>query len=416
MFDFDSWTEIFDSIRKNKLRTFLTGFSIAWGIFMFVILLATANGAQNGIKVVFAKRSSNIIQLQGRYTSMPYEGLPDNRKVNLDKKDFDRINNRFSEKEYLSALIPVNVTMSYTQNSTFGNCTGIYPDYSKINGIKIIEGQGRLLNEMDMKEKRKVVLINKRLKDVLYKYENPIGKIMLINSLRFTVVGVFSENTIIDNERAYIPFSTAQLLFNGGWGFKSLALSVDNLNTDKKNESFNDRLIKNIADMHRFNPDDKVAVNLTNQLKTYLQTISIIHTIVIFIWIIGAGTLFAGMIGISNIMLITVRERTKEFGIRKALGAKPSSILKGIIMESVFITSAFGYLGLFLGICISGMFGLYVKNHPEATKFAIFENPSVNIQIALIAMIVLIIVGVLAGYFPARQAVGIPPVEAMREE
>jgi len=416
MFDFDSWTEIFDSIRKNKLRTFLTGFSIAWGIFMFVILLATANGAQNGIEIVFSKRSSNIMQIQGRYTSMPYEGLPDNRKVNLDKKDFDRINNRFSEKEYLSALIPVNVTMSYSQYNTFGNCTGIYPDYSKINGIKIMDGQGRLLNEMDMKEKRKVVLINKRLREVLYKDENPIGKMLLINDLRFTVVGVFSENTIIDNEKAYIPFSTAQLLFNGGWGFKSLALSVSNLNTNKKNEAFSDRLIKNMADMHRFNPDDKVAVNLTSQLKTYLQTISIIHTIVIFIWIIGAGTLFAGMIGISNIMLITVRERTKEFGIRKALGAKPSSILKGIIMESVFITSAFGYLGLFLGICVSGMFGLYVKHHPEATKFAIFENPSVNIQIALIAMIVLIIAGVLAGYFPARQAIGVPPVEAMREE
>jgi putative ABC transport system permease protein len=383
---------------------------------MFVILLATANGAQNGIEIVFAKRASNIIQLQGRYTSIPYEGLPDNRKIKLDKKDFDRVNNRFSEKEYLSALIPVNVTMSHAENNTFGNCTGIYPDYSKINGIKITDGQGRLIDDLDMKEKRKVILINNRLKDVLYKHEDPIGKTLLVNNLKFMVIGVFTENSIIDIEKAYIPFSTAQLLFNGGWGFNSLAFIVDNLNTNAENESLNDRLVQNMADIHRFDPDDKFAVNLTNQLRTYLQTISIINTIVIFIWVIGAGTLFAGMIGISNIMLITVRERTKEFGIRKALGAKPSSILKGIIMEAVFITSAFGYLGLFLGICVSGMFGLYIKNHPESGKFAIFENPSVNIHIAIIAMVVLIIVGVLAGYFPARQAVRIMPVEAMREE
>jgi len=416
MFDIDNWNEIFDSVKKNKLRTFLTGFSIAWGIFMFVILLATANGAQNGIEIVFAKRTTNIVQLQGRFTSMAYQGLPDNRKINLDQNDYNRLNNRFSEKEYLSALIPVDVKMSFGNNSTIGNCTGIYPEYGKINGVKIINEQGRFINDMDMNEKRKVVLINKRLKDILYKHESPVGKILLINKLKFTVIGVFSENAIIDNEKAYIPFSTAQLLFNGGWGFKSLAFTVKNLKTDKENEAFNDRLIKSMANLHRFDPEDKVAVNLLNQLKIYLQTVGIFNAVIIFIWVIGAGTLFAGMVGVSNIMLIAVRERTREFGIRKALGAKPSSILKGIILEAVFITSVFGYLGLFLGIAVNGLFNLYLKNHPDAKEFAIFENPSLNIQIAILAMIVLIIVGVLAGYFPARQAVRIMPVEAMRDE
>ena len=415
MFDIDNWTEIFNSIKQNKLRMFLTGFSIAWGIFMFVILLATSNGAQNGIEIVFAKRASNIVQLQGRFTSMAYAGLPDNRKINLDKKDYDQLNNRFAETEYISALIPIDAIMSYGNNNTTGDCTGIYPDYCKINGVNII-GEGRFINDIDMNEKRKVAVINKRLKDVLYKNENPTGKTLFINGLKFTVIGIFTENTIIDIEKAYIPFSTSQLLFNGGWGMKNIALKVKDLNTNQENEMFNKRLMKNMADRHRFHPNDKVAVNLINQLKTYLQTIGIFKTIVIFIWVIGIGTLFAGIIGVSNIMLITVRERTREFGIRKALGAKPSSILKGIVMEAVCITSLFGFLGLLVGIYASKLFNFYLKNHPEAKEFAIFKNPSIDIQIALLAMIALIVAGVLAGYFPAKQAVKIMPVEAMKEE
>ena len=416
MFDLDNWTEIFNSIKQNKLRTFLTGFSIAWGIFMFVILLATSNGAHTGLMAVFEKRSSNIIQIQGRFTSIPFEGFPDNRKINLDKKDFDWLNSRIPEKEYISALIPVDVMMSYDNDNTYGVCTGIYPEYNKINGIKIIDKQGRLINELDMREKRKVAIINNRIREVLYKHENPVGKEILINDLMFTVIGVYAENSIIDTEKAYIPFSTAQLLFNGGWGFNNLALTVNDLNTNKENEAFNNRLIGSFAGLHRFDPDDKVAINLLTQIKTYLQTIGIFNAIVIFIWVIGAGTLFAGMVGVSNIMLITVRERTREFGIRKAIGAKPSSILQGIILEAVCITSVFGYIGLFLGIFANNMFRIFLEKKPDVKEFAIFKNPSINIEIAIIAMIVLIIVGILAGYFPARQAVRITPVEAMKEE
>jgi putative ABC transport system permease protein len=326
------------------------------------------------------------------------------------------LNNRFPEKKDLSALLPFDVTMSYENNSTFGRCVGMDPDYSRINGIKIADNQGRLINELDNTEKRKVALINNRLKEVLYKQEDPTGKTLLINDLKFTVIGVYTENSIVAVEKAYIPFSTAQLLFNGGSGIKSLAFTVDNLNTVDENEAFNHRLIGNLANLHRFSPDDKVAVGLSNQMKTYLQTIGIFNAIVIFIWVIGEGTLFAGIIGVSNIMLITVRERTREFGIRKALGAKPASILTGIVMEAVCITSAFGYSGLFAGILVSKMFNLFLKSHPNVKAFSIFENPSVNLNIAIFAMIVLIISGVLAGYFPAKQAVKIMPVEAMREE
>jgi putative ABC transport system permease protein len=414
MFDIDNWTEIFSSIKKNKIRTFLTGFSIAWGIFMFVIMLAASNGAQTGIQAVFAKRTGNILQIQGRFTSIPYEGLPENRNINLNDRDFNRMRNRFVETKYISAMIPVRARMRYGSESTSGNAIGIYPDYNKINGIKIVDGQGRLIHERDMEERRKVAIVNRRLREVLFKNEDPVGKIILINDLPFTVIGVYTENSIVDLEKAYVPFSTAQLLFGGGWGFDNLAFTVQGLRTNRDNEIFDARLREDFAKIHRFHPNDRVAVNMQNELRTYLQTIGIFNAIIIFIWVIGAGTLFAGIVGVSNIMLITVRERTKELGIRKALGARPSSIIKGIILEAVFITSMFGYLGLFLGIWACGLANIWLKNNPDAEKFAIFENPSVDMGTAIAAMVLLIIVGVFAGYFPARHAVQIPPVEAMR--
>jgi putative ABC transport system permease protein len=416
MFDIDNWTEIFSSIKKNKVRTLLTGFAIAWGIFMFVIMLAASNGAQTGIQAVFAKRTGNILQIQGRFTSIPYRGLPENRNIHLDDRDFNRLKNRFAETEYISALIPVRARMRYGSENTPGNAIGIYPDYNNVGGIKIIENQGRLIHNRDMEEQRKVAIVNRRLREVLFKGKNPVGEILLINDLPFTVIGVYSENSVVDLEKAYIPFSTAQLLFGDGRGFNSLAFTVQGLSTNKDNESFDAHLRRDFAEAHRFHPNDRVALNMQNELRTYLQTVGVFNAVIIFIWVIGIGTLFAGIVGVSNIMLITVRERTKEFGIRKALGAKPSSIIKGVILEAVTITSMFGYLGLFLGIWVCGLANIWLKNNPDAEKFAIFENPSVNMATAIAAMALLIIVGALAGYFPARQAVRIPPVEAMRAE
>jgi putative ABC transport system permease protein len=415
MFDIDNWLEIFDTIKKNKLRTFLTGFSISWGIFIFVILLATSNGVRNGLLLVFKNRASNTIEIQGRLTSTPFKGLPDNRKINLEQKDFDLLN-RTEEKEHLSALIPVDATISAQSNYTTGDCIGIYPDYSHINGIKIIDKQGRLINDLDMKEKRKVTIINKRLREILFNDENPVGKTILINGLKFTVIGVYEESSITDIEKTYIPFTTSQLLFNGAWGFTGLAFTVKGLDTNEKNEKFNNRLINNLAEIHHFDPEDRVAVNLTNQLRTYLQTVGILNAIVIFIWIIGLSTLFAGMVGVCNIMLITVKERTKEFGIRKALGATPSSILKGIISEAICITALFGYLGLFLGIGVNEIFSSFLKNNPDIAEFAVFKDPAINLSVAIGAMVILIIAGAFAGYFPAHKAVKIMPIEAMKEE
>ncbi|MCC8145981.1 MAG: ABC transporter permease [Bacteroidales bacterium] len=416
MIDLDNWIEIFNAIKKNKLRTFLTGFSISWSIFMFITLLASSNGAKNGVMTTFGSRDVNSISMMGRVTSIPFQGLPDNRKIELDKKDFDLINEHIAQKEFISPIINKTVTASFGNNFTNVRFVGVYPDYTNINGIKIKEKQGRFLNDMDIEENRKVAVINQRLKEVLYQDEDPVGKNIIVNKLRFTVVGVFEETSSTNIEKAYIPLTTSQLLFNDGWGYTSLAFTVKNLNTEKKNEAFLKDLRKKVSLLHRFDSTDEQALTFSDQLAVYLQTLGIFNAVNVFIWVIGIGTLFAGIVGISNIMLITIRERTREFGIRKALGATPRSILKSIILESVITTSLFGYLGLFLGIGASKLFNSFLENNRELSSLALFQNPSIDISIAIGAMVLLIIAGVLAGYYPAKLAVKIPPVEAMRAE
>jgi putative ABC transport system permease protein len=416
MFDFDNWVEIFDAMKKNKLRTFLSGFSITWGIFMFVVLLSVTNGAQGGVMVSFGDRFINKLQVSGRLTSVSYQGLPENRKIKFDQDDYDMVNRKIPEKQYLSAIIHSSVKVNYGQSNATSELYGIHPDYNLINGVRIIDNQGHLIRDIDVKEKRKVVVINKRLREVLFADENPVEKNIIINKSSYKVVGVFEEASILNVEKMYIPFSTAQLIFSGGWGLGGLTMATIGLNTNDENEMFNKKLITNFGTLHHFNPEDGKAVNIESKMKEHLQALGIFNAVTIFIWIVGFGTLFAGIVGVGNIMLITVRERTKEFGIRKALGATPTSILGNIILESVCITASFGYLGVFLGICANKLFNLFLIKNPDKSSLAIFENPNIDMNLALGAMTVLVISGVLAGYFPAKQAVKISPVEAMRSE
>ncbi|MDR1402199.1 MAG: ABC transporter permease [Tannerellaceae bacterium] len=416
MFDLDNWTEIFSSIRKNKLRTFLTGFSISWSIFMFIILLASSNGAKNGVMTTFGSRDVNSISIYGRATSIPFNGFSDNRKVELDEKDFDLINSQIIQKEFISPCINTVVTASYKKDYTSVALVGVYPEYTHINGIKISDKQGRFISDLDINKRRKVAVVNQRLKDVLYQNKNPVGEDIIINKLRFTVIGVFDEISSTNIEKAYIPFSTSQLLFYGGWGFTSLAFTAKNLDTQKSNEQFIKDLRARLGALHHFDPQDEQAIGFSDKLDTYLQTLGIFNAVNVFIWIIGIGTLLAGIVGISNIMLITVRERTREFGIRKALGAKPYSILINIVIESVVITALFGYLGLFAGIGLSKLFNWFLENNTAVSSLAIFENPSIHVSTAIGAMVTLIIAGVLAGYFPARLALKVPAVDAIRAE
>ncbi len=416
MFSIENWAEIFSSMKKNKLRTFLTGFAISWGILMFCLLLSAGNGLRNGMTTSFGTRSVNSIQYWGRLTSIPFEGFPDRRPIKLDDKDIDYIGAGVPEALEISPMIFVNPTLTYGDKTTSSSFQGVDVDFAAINGITIKDGQGRFINAMDLKENRKVAVVNERIKEVLFNNENPVGKMIIADKLSYTVIGVYHEQAWGNDEKAYIPITTAQLLYRGGHGYDDISFTLKGLKTKEDNEAFETRFREDLSHLHHYDPEDKRAIGIWNQLQNYLQFVGLFNGISAFIWIIGVGTLIAGMVGVSNIMLITVRERTREIGIRKALGAKPRSILGSILMESIFITSLFGYIGMFLGVGL-GELVTSILNQPglEETK-NIINNPTIDVNVALGAMGVLIFSGVLAGYFPALKAVKISPVEAMRME
>lgn len=416
MFDLDNWAEIFSTIKKNKLRTFLAGFSIAWGILMFCILLTVGNAFRNGMLSNFGSRSVNSVQFWGRQTSVSFEGLPEKRPINLDEKDYEFVKNQLPEAVVISPTISTNLPISYGLFNSNSEFQGVNPEFTQINGITIKDNQGRFINQQDMREMRKVAVINSRIKEVLFNNEDPLGKMIIAGGLSYTVIGVCEEDTWGSFEKAYIPLTTAQQLYSKGYGYDDIAFTVSGLDSEVVNEAFETRLRKDLANIHHYDPEDKRAVGIWNQMQNYLQFLGIFNGISAFIWIIGVGTLIAGIVGISNIMLITVRERTKEIGIKKALGAKPRTILMSIIMESVFITSISGYIGLFFGVGFGEVAAKIIDMPGMEQLSMMFKNPAIEVSIAAGAMLVLIISGVLAGYFPALKAVRISPIEAMRAE
>jgi putative ABC transport system permease protein len=414
MFDIDVWQEIFNTIRKNKLRTFLTGFSVAWGIFMLIILLAAGNGLKNGVMSDFSSRTMNTIEVWAWRTSMPYKGTPQGRRVRLDNKDLRVVERRVPGAYNVTAEVGTGSTASY--GGEYASCylRGVYPKTQLISDLDVLEG--RFINDVDMRERRKVVLINERMKTLLFKSENPIGKYLKIVGAMFQVVGVYERNRSWGNDNTmYVPFTTAQQLFNKGYGINDMSFMVDDLDTREANEEFTADVRRRLAALHNVHPEDKRAIGIWSQMEEYLQTMGIFNGISLFLWIIGIGTLMAGVVGVSNIMLITVRERTREFGIRKALGATPASILRLILLESVMITALFGYVGMVAGVGISELVS-YVMAMGGGDGRTIFKDPTVSIGIALMSTVVLIVAGVLAGYFPARKAIKITAVEAMRAE
>ena len=415
MFDIDNWQEIFSTIKKNKLRTFLTGFSVAWGIFMLIVLLASGNGLQNGVTEQFGSRAKNSMSIWTRPTSMPYKGNPKDRRILFDQKDFDLIS-QMAAVEHISPSVGYTFVASHQFESSECYFEGAAPSRSIIDGITILNNNGRFINDIDMKEQRKVAVINKRMRDVLFKNEDPVGKSFEANNIIFKVIGVYDADEWGSQSKAFLPFSTAQSLFGNGWNIGSIQLTTQGLNTIEANKAFEKELRTQLAALHQFDPQDERTIAIWNMLEHYLQTMGIFGAIRLFILIIGVGTLIAGVVGVSNIMLITVRERTREFGIRKALGATPLSILQLVLMESVLITSVFGYIGMVLGVGLSEGINFLMESASQGGEPSIFKNPTVNLSVAVGATVVMVIAGVIAGYFPARKAVKITAVEAMRAE
>lgn len=417
MFDFDSIREIFSTIGKNKLRTFLTSFAVAWGIFMLIILLAAGNGLKNGVTSNFSRRAQNSVTLWPGWTSMAYKGLPTNRQIKFDQKDYDLIRNKIPEVEYVSVRLSQRVTLSYEKEYGSWDIDGVSQDASIINNLKVANGNGRFLNKMDVANRRKVIVLSPDMKKVLFKDKDPIDQYVIAdNNIAYQVIGVYDNEDIYDNNPpGYIPFTTAQMLYNKGYGFRRIDFTVVGLPTKEANEKFVERLRQRMGTLHNFDPADRSALYVRNTAEDMLEAQSIFFIITAFIIVIGIASLLAGIVGVGNIMLITVKERTKEIGIRKAIGATPFSVLKLIIFESILITTVAGYIGIVIGVGITEGISTIMANAPSDGP-SIFKDPTVDLSTVIWATVVLIVAGTIAGLIPALKATKVSPIEAMRAE
>ena len=418
MFDIDVWQEIFSTIKKNKLRTFLTGFSVAWGIFMLMILLGSGNGLQNGVKEQFADNSVNIMWMWTGETSIPYHGLKEGRPIKFKNDDYTFLAEKSEDLELVSSRFYLPGNIMYTYKNEYGSfeTSSCHPALKEMEKVNIVSG--RFINDLDMTDFRKVIVIGENIRKALFKEEDPLGKYVKLNNVPFKVVGVSYDKKRQNERTAYIPVSTAQRIFNGADRVHTFAVTTKMVKTAEEADAITERVRQSMAQRHNFDPKDKRAMGSFNMLAEYIRTMKIFQAIKIFVWIIGIGTLIAGIVGVSNIMLILVKERTREIGIRKALGASPASVIGLVLLESILITTVAGYAGLVLGVGImEGInYGLEQMLASGGGEGVFFRNPTVDFTTAIASTLILIISGALAGYLPARKAATVKPIEALREE
>lgn len=416
VFDRDNWQEIFATIRKNKLRTTLTMAGVFWGIFMLVIMLGAGNGLRNGVLKEFAGTATNSFFVWAQQTTKGYKGMKPGRNYNFNLDDIALLK-KLNELEIVS---PLNQLGGHegTNNVIRGLKTAAcevqanYPNIAEINDIRILKG--RFINELDMKEKRKVCVIGTRVKELLFKKdEDVIGEYISIQGVNFRVIGLTQAASSGNQgreeaQRINVPFSTFQNAFHYGNVVGWFAVKAkDNFSAEESEQ----KAITVLKEHHKISPDDQKGIGHWNMAVEFNKLNGLFIGIEILIWIVGSGTLMAGVIGISNIMLIVVKERTKEIGVKRALGAVPAQIMGQIILESVFLTAFAGYFGL-----NSGVFLLEGLDSAIGDSGEMFTNPTVDFGVAVKALMILIFSGAMAGFIPARKAIAIKPVEALRAE
>lgn len=418
IFDSDNWQEIFATIKKNKLRTTLTAFGVFWGIFMLVIMLGSGNGLRNGVMKDFEGNATNSFFIWGQKTSKPYKGMKPGRRINYNNKDLLALN----QIEGLEVVAPMNQLGGYggDNNVVRGLKTGSFSvmgEFPNIRRIDVINlEKGRFFNDNDIAEFRKVCVIGSRVAQMLFnKDEKPIGQYIRISGVYFMVIGVTKDagsgnSGREQTEKIHIPFTTFQKAFNYGDQVGWFAIRSKNSLPALEAE---EKVMAVLKELHQIAPEDKMAIGHWNMQKEFDKMNGLFAGIEILVWIVGIGTLIAGVIGVSNIMLIVVKERTKEIGVKRALGATPFSVLMQIMLESVFLTALAGYSGLVAAV---GLLEGISSMIPDDEGSSMFKNPEIDLHIALVALLVLVVSGALAGLIPGTRAVNINPVDALRAE
>lgn len=414
MFNIERWQEIFEAIAKNKLRTFLTGISVASGIFILVILLGAGKGLENGIAKQFERDADGLIEIWTGTTSKQYKGLNPGREIQFRNNDYD-----VSVQKFDAQLVKKSASYSFwngviVYGKETGNYrySGVYPDHQAIENATIIDG--RFINSNDLKGSEKVAVIGQKVKLDLFKDKNPIGEQIAINNINFKVVGVFTDPAGEREEsRVYLPLTTTQQAFGVSDKIKNMSFTLTKMATYEQalaqSNQFTQQLGQLLRSKNTIAPDDESAVGINSSIKNAKQFYDLNLYIRLFFWWVGICTIIAGVVGVSNIMLIIVKERTKEIGIRKALGASPISIIGMILHESIFITTISGFVGLLSSLLLLEFVGPQIKSE-------YFLKPEVDFSIALTTLALLVFAGALAGFFPAYRAAKIKPIVALRDE
>ena len=414
MFNIERWQEIFEAISKNRLRSFLTGISVASGIFILVILLGAGKGLQNGIEKQFERDAAGIIEVWSGTTTKEYKGLNPGRQIQFRNSDYSQSVQKFEDKLDLraSTFNFWGAPFSYGKESGNYQYRGVDPDYGGIENLTIVKG--RFVNAKDLANNEKVATIGMKIKTDLFKDSDPMGKEILINNINFKVIGIFTDpGGEREEARAYLPKTTVQRTFGGGDKISNLFFTLkktsDYDEALRQSEKFTKDLKELLKSKNVVAPEDDGGINAYNSVKDAKQFYDLNLYIRLFFWWVGICTIIAGVVGVSNIMLIIVKERTKEIGIRKALGASPFSIISMILHESIFITTIAGFVGLLASLLLLEFVGPMVQSE-------YFRNPEVDFSVALTTLVLLVFAGALAGFFPAYRAAKIKPIVALRDE
>ena len=413
--------EIWSTAKRNKLRTSLTGFAVAWGIFMLIFLLGAGNGLINAQMQQSNKRLANSIQVWGGYTSKAHKGLKEGRRVALDDRDVDITDKTFTQHvEDVGAIVnKEGVNISYGENYISAQTlSGVYPISLKLNKREMLAG--RFINDIDLEQNRKsLVLMKSQAKELAKNPTDIVGKDVKVGDLMFKVVGVCKDDQQQQNNEAYTAYTTLKTIYGIGDEAHSIEFAIKDLPTEEANNEFAKNYRAKINTMHDAAPDDESSIWIWNRYIDNIQMTTGIGIIRTALWVIGLFTLLSGIVGVSNIMLITVKERTREFGVRKAIGAKPWQILKLIITESVITTAIFGYIGMLCGIAANEYMDATIGHDVIDTglfQATMFVNPTVGLDVCIQATMVIIIAGTIAGLIPALKAARVRPIEALRAE